>query len=149
MKTRASYANATGINVYVAIHTNACSNKTVSGTETFYYSADSRGKLLSQALLEAVGNITGVKRRVQTRDSLIELNMPLCTKAYIEVEFHSNPEKAKWIKDNTVILGETIGETIANFENIPKKTEIPNEKWIFENIDFIFNTIIKKIKEEM
>ena len=51
MKTRASYANTIGVNVYVAIHTNACSNKLVSGTETFFYSADSRGKLLSQALL--------------------------------------------------------------------------------------------------
>ena len=149
MKTRALYANITGVNVYVAIHTNACSNKSVSGTETFYYSADTQGKRLSQALLESVGNITGVKRRVQARDSLIELNTPLCTRAYIEVEFHSNPEKAKWIKNNTVLLGETIGETIASFENIPKKNEIPKVKWIFENIDFIFNAIIKKIKKEM
>lgn len=149
MKTRAAYANTTGVSVYVAIHTNACSNRLVSGTETFYHSSDNQGKLLSQALLESVGNITGVKRRVQARDSLVELNTPLCTKAYIEVEFHSNPEKAKWIKNNTMLLGETIGETIASFENISKKTEIPNEKWIFENIDFIFNTIVKKIKKEM
>ena len=164
MKTRASYANALGVDVYVAIHTNAFSDKSVSGTEAFYYSADDKGKLLAQALLDSVGTLTGAKRRLKANDSLIELNTPLGTRAYIEVEFHSNPEKAKWIKANTTLLGETIGETIARFEELPRKIEAPDEeesttkdecgcehdeKWIIENIDFILDTIAKSIKSDI
>lgn len=167
MKTRASYANAAGTDVYIAIHTNAFSDKSVKGTETFYYSADTQGKRLAEALLDKVGALTGVRRRVKPNDSLIELNTPTCTRAYIEVEFHSNPERAEWIKKSTELIGMTIAQCTADFMNLAKKETAPDkdkpaedekhedevpdckdrdEKWILENIDYVLDTIAKNVK---
>lgn len=158
MKTRALYANTVGTDVYVAIHTNAFSDASVRGTETFYYSEDKEGKRLAEALLARVGALTGVKRRAKANDSLIELNTPVCTRAYVEAEFHSNPERASWIKANTAVIGETIAQCIADFMGLEKKgTETPDadgpnaeyeydEKWIIENIDHVLDVIAKNIK---
>lgn len=158
MKTRASYANTVGTDVYIAIHTNAFSDTSVRGTETFYYSDDKEGKALAEALLEAVGTLTGVKRRAKANDSLIELNTPVCTRAYIETEFHSNPERAKWIKENTTVIGEAIAQCAADFMKLEKRSEQDNadekeeasieygEKWILENIDLVLDAIAKNLK---
>lgn len=161
MKTRAEYANAIGADIYLAIHTNAFSDNTVHGTETYYYSSDAKGKAFAEALLNAVGDITGTKRRCIANDSLIELNTPVCTRAYIEVEFHSNPEKAVWITENVTLIGQTIGECIAKQidlesadddtppetpdKDCPEITE-RDEQWVIENIDFVLDCIAKNIK---
>lgn len=159
VKTRADYANEQNIDIYIAIHTNAFGDPTVEGTETFYYSNDEPGRKLAEALLASVGDITGSKRRAKPNDSLIELNTPTCTRAYIEVDFHSNPQKAQWIKQNTDLIGNTIGKTVAEFamlqNNTNQKIELPNtdeaedditrqnEKMIIENAGYIFDVIEK------
>ncbi len=157
VKTRACFANARSTDIYIAIHTNAFKDKTVEGTEAFYYSSDVQGKKLAEALLESVSSITGKKRRARANDSLIELNTPICTRAYIEVDFHSNPDKAQWIKQNTDLIGDTIGKTVAEFASLPKKqspndeapmdedTPQQDEKLILENIGYIFDVIEKNI----
>lgn len=151
MKTRANYANAQNTDIYLAIHTNAFSDSSVEGTETFYYSADTKGKQLAEKLLESVSEITKVKRRTKANDSLIELNTPNCTRAYIEVEFHSNPQKAQWITQNTELIGSTIGKTIAEFTSLEVKTNssykenLPEDRIIIENLDAVFNIIKKYI----
>ncbi len=163
MKTRAQYANASGTDIYLAIHTNAFRDPAVMGTETFFYSGDENGKQLAVKLLDDVAAITGVKRSAKANDSLIELNTPVSARAYIEVDFHTNPERAKWMQENTGFIGETIGRSIAEFaalakkENtspqIPEKEEAPielpqyNEKWVLENIDFVFDTLASYLKQ--
>lgn len=151
MKTRADYANTQNTDIYLAIHTNAFSDPTVEGTETFYHSTDVKGKLLADKLLASVGEITKVKRRSKANDSLIELNTPNCTRAYIEVDFHSNPQKAQWIKENTELISSTIGKTVAEFASLEVKTNsapnnnLPEDRIIIENLDAIFETIKKHI----
>ncbi len=162
MKVRAQYANAKETDIYVAIHTNAFRDPNVKGTETFYHSSDSEGKKLAQKLLDDISKLTGVKRKSKANDSLIELNTPNATRAYIEVDFHTNPERAEWIKNNTTLIGETIAKSIADFAKIellksepdaaPPKEEAPiatpqyTEKEIFDNIDVIFDTLAEYIK---
>lgn len=156
VKNRANYANAQNTDIYVAIHTNAFRDTTVTGTETFYYSTDKSGKKLAEALLESVSSITGVKRRAKAYDSLIELNTPTGTRAYIEVDFHSNPQKAQWIKQNTQLIGNTIGKTLAEFASLEKiqtandvgdksqndeDASCQSEKDILENIGYIFDVV--------
>lgn len=163
MKSRAEYANAIDCDLYLAIHTNAFSDITVEGTETYYYSSDKKGQEFAVALLDAVSGVTKAKRRAKPNDSLIELNTPTCTRAYIEVDFHTNPEKAKFITENTELLGRTIAECIANFLKLTKpsepqtppdtedkKTETADrdEQWINENIDFILDAIAKCVKKD-
>lgn len=148
MKTRAQYANSIGANVYVAIHTNAFNDKSVYGTETFYYSTDEKGRELAAALLEAVGSIVGKKRRARQSDSLIELNTPTCTRAYIEVDFHSNPERARWIQANTQLIGNTIAKTIAEHMKLKVKTnakDVDLESVVIDNLDKVLEILKNNI----
>lgn len=148
MKTRSQYANSIGTNVYVAIHTNAFSDKSVYGTETFYYSADENGRELANALLESVGKITGKKRRAKANDSLIELNTPSCTRAYIEVDYHSNPERAEWMQANTELIGNTIAKTIAEQAGLTVKTnssEVDLESVVLDNLDRVLDVLKNNI----
>lgn len=155
---RAATANSVNADVYLAIHTNASINTTVQGTETFYHSNDENGKNLALLLLNRIGNLTGIMRRSIPNNTLAELNTPKCTRAYLEVDFHSNSERALWITKNTNVIGITIAETIAEFLNIdkiePNDTdsiiEIPSstnydKNWILNNIETIFNVIADNI----
>lgn len=122
MNKRCEEAKAFGANLYLAIHTNAF-NETVRGTETYYHSGDTEGKKFAAALLDKVSALTECKRRTIANDSLIELNTPTCTRAYIEVDFHSNPERAAWIVENAQKIGETIAECIVEQYNLPKRVD--------------------------
>ncbi len=161
MKARASYANVQNMDIYVAIHTNAFGDTSVTGTETFFYSADTRGRALAELLLDRVSALTNVKRRAKANDSLIELNTPNCTRAYLEVDFHSNPERAKWICDNTRLIGETVAKAIADFAGLTKrsvaeneeqfeqvKQELITEEFINENMDKILDMIRSRFSPE-
>ena len=121
MQTRIAKAKEWGEQVHVPIHTNACSSSTVWGTETFYHSEDKQGKKLATALLNELGSLIGKKRSAKARDNLIETNTPCCTRAYIECDFHTNPERAKWIVNHTKDIGECIAKTLIEFYSIAKK----------------------------
>lgn len=122
MNKRCAEAKEFEANLYLAIHTNAF-NETVRGTETYYHSSDATGKAFAATLLKAVGTLTGCARASKANDSLIELNTPTCARAYIEVDFHSNPERAEWIVSNTKAIGEAIAKTIIDFFGINKKQD--------------------------
>ena len=122
MNERCAEAKDFGADFYLAIHTNAF-NETVRGTETYYHSSDSEGKKFAAVLLDKVSELTECKRSVKAYDSLIELNTPACTRAYIEVDFHSNPERAAWIVENAQKIGETIAECIAEYYCLPKRVD--------------------------
>lgn len=127
MSTRATYANNNNIDIYLAIHTNAFANPSVRGTETFYYSKDSKSAELAKKLLSDVSKITGIRRRVKAYDNLIELNQPKATRAYIELEFHSNPDRAKWIINNAELIGITLAKSIAEFAKLTNKDKVLTE----------------------
>ena len=122
MNERCVEAKEFEANLYLAIHTNAF-NETVRGTETYYHSSDSEGRKFASALLDKVSELTECKRSVKAYDSLIELNTPTCTRAYIEVDFHSNPERAAWIVENAQKIGETIAECIAEYYCLSKRID--------------------------
>ncbi len=163
MSKRATISELFGSGAYVAIHTNAFSDAAVSGTETYFHSSDEKGKELASMLLENVSKLTGRKRSCKKNDSLIELNTPTCARAYIEVEFHSNPDKALWIENNTDEIGKVIAETIADFMELETKSEegcspsdaaLPpttdierDKKWVLEHTELIFRTLEEAISE--
>ena len=122
MSKRCAEAKDFGADFYLAIHTNAF-NETVRGTETYYHSSDAEGKKFATALLDKVSELTECKRRTKANDNLIELNTPTCARAYIEVDFHSNPERAAWIVENAQKIGETIAECIAEYYCLPKRVD--------------------------
>lgn len=125
MNKRVNVASQWGADFYLAIHTNAFTNKTVRGTETYYYSKDihNESKGFANYLLTEVSSITGVKRSCKANDNLIEMNTPSCIRSYIEVEFHSNPERAEWIVVNVELIGNTIAKSIGTYFNLSGKSK--------------------------
>lgn len=116
---RAEEAKAFEADFYIAIHTNAF-NSTVKGVETYYYGGDRRGQSFAAKLLNDMASIGIVKRRTAAR-TYGELIMPTCARTYVEVDFHSNPERAKWIIENTTLIGERIAKTIVEYFSISPK----------------------------
>lgn len=122
MSKRWEEAKAFEADVYIAIHTNAFSDTTVRGTDVYYYASDANGKALAAELFEKISTLTERKHQFAAKN-YIELNTPTCTRAYIEVDFHSNPERAAWIVENAQKIGETIAECIAAYYNLPKRVD--------------------------
>lgn len=124
MKTRIAKAQAWGETVHIPIHTNAYGLSSVWGVETFYHSSDAMGKELAKALLNGIGGLIGKKRNAKKRDNLIETNTPTCTRAYVECDFHTNPERAKFIVENPDKFGETIAKVLVEFYDLKLKPKI-------------------------
>ncbi len=117
---RAPEAMQWGAEFYLAIHTNAFNDITVEGVETYFNDSDSVGKEFAGKLLQDLVDI-GIKKRRTKVQNLLELNLPTCPRAYVEIDFHSNPERAKWIVENAQLIGETIARCIIDFFVIPEK----------------------------
>lgn len=122
MSKRWEEAKAFEADVYIAIHTNAFSDTTVRGTDVYYHASDVNGKALAAELFEKISALTERKHQFAAKN-YIELNTPTCARAYIEVDFHSNPERAAWIVENAQKIGETIAECIAAHYNLPKRVD--------------------------
>ena len=122
MNKRWEEAKAFEADVYIAIHTNAFSDTTVRGTDVYYHASDVNGKALAAELFEKISALTERKHQFAAKN-YIELNTPTCARAYIEVDFHSNPERAAWIVENAQKIGETIAECIAAHYNLPKRID--------------------------
>ena len=124
---RTAKAKEWGADVYIPIHTNASSNSSVWGVETFYYSTDEKGKELAVYLLNTIGELIDKKRSAKAKDSLGELvYTDFCTRAYVECDFHSNPARAKWLVENPDKMGNCIAESLVSFFGIPRK-DVPKE----------------------
>ena len=121
MQEKCPKSNAFGANLHVPIHTNACNGK-VSGTRMFCYSASGEGMKACKAIFNVLAPITpGTSENIKVDTSLYEIRVPNAPTAYIEVDFHDNPTAAKWIVENTTLIGETIAKGICNYFGITYK----------------------------
>ncbi len=120
-------AKAFNADFYICIHTNAAANTAAKGAETYFYPADTAGKAFAERLLNDITALGIAKRRCMAQTTLGELRYPACTRTYIEVDFHSNPERAKWIIENTEQIGERIAKSITEYFGIEKKQSKENK----------------------
>ncbi len=136
MANRVAASNRFKADLHVPIHTNAANGK-ATGTHIFCYDADknSAGYRACKAVLDVLGPVTpGSPDVVRAYPALYEVKHPAATTVYIEVDFHDVPSVARWIIDNTELLGETIakglcaalGVPFAESENAP--VPVPAEK---------------------
>lgn len=122
MQEKCPKSNAFGADLHVPIHTNAANGK-VSGTRMFCYSASGEGMKACKAIFNVLAPITpGTSENIKVDTSLYEIRVPNAPTAYIEVDFHDNPTAAKWIVENTTLIGETIAKGICNYFGITYKT---------------------------
>lgn len=121
MQEKCPKSNAFGADLHVPIHTNAANGK-VSGTRMFCYSASGEGMKACKAIFNVLAPITpGTSENIKVDTSLYEIRVPNAPTAYIEVDFHDNPTAAKWIVENTTLIGETIAKGICNYFGIAFK----------------------------
>ena len=121
MQEKCQKSNAFGADLHVPIHTNACNGK-VSGTRMFCYNSTGNGMKACKAIFDVLAPITpGTSENIKVDTSLYEIRVPNAPTAYIEADFHDNPTAAKWIVENTTLIGETVAKGICNYFGITYK----------------------------
>ena len=132
MQEKCAASNAFDADLHVPIHTNAFNGK-VMGTRMFCYSAGGKGMAACKAIFARLAPITpGESENIQVNSDYYEVRVPAAPTAYIECEFHDTVEGAKWIVENTVLIGETIARGICDYFGVkfvekPKPVE-PEKK---------------------
>lgn len=123
MENRCKESDMFGADLHVPIHTNAC-NGTVSGTRMFSYDLTGEGYKACKSIFARLAPITpGSSENIKASPGLYEVKNPSAPTAYIECDFHDVPEVAKWIIENTTLIGETIAKGICDYFGIKFKEE--------------------------
>ena len=121
MQQKCSESNAFGADLHVPIHTNAFNGK-VMGTRMFCYNSGGKGMAACKAIFARVAPLSpGTSENIQVNPKLYEVRVPAAPTAYIECEFHDTVEGAKWIVENTVLIGETIARGICDYFGVTFK----------------------------
>ena len=132
MQKKCAASNAFDADLHVPIHTNAFNGK-VMGTRMFCYSSGGKGMTACKAIFARLAPITpGESENIQVNADYYEVRVPAAPTAYIECEFHDTVDGAKWIVENTVLIGETIARGICDYFGVkfvekPKPVE-PEKK---------------------
>ena len=121
MTVRIAKAKEFKADVYVPIHTNAASAASAQGCEAFYHNSDADGKKLAASLRDAMASLGCASRSIKAANYQELRDNTFCTRAYLEVDFHTHPKRTKWLVENTEIIGQTIAETIATHCKLKKR----------------------------
>lgn len=115
MEDRIAESNRVKADLHVCIHTNAF-NKKVAGTRIFCYSLKGEGYKAAKAIYDVLAPVTpGTSENIKVNTTLSEIKGTNCPCVYIEVDFHDVADVAKWIIENTELIGETIAKGICNY----------------------------------
>jgi N-acetylmuramoyl-L-alanine amidase len=129
MANRVAESNAWGADLHVPIHTNAHNAKT-TGTRIFCWDKTGAGYKASKAVFDVLAPLTpGASENVTVNKALYEIKKPKASSVYVEVDFHDVNSVAKWLINNTKIIGETIAKGICNYYGVkfveePKPAEV-------------------------
>ena len=124
MQTKCAESNKFGADLHVPIHTNAF-NGSVMGTRMFCYNTG-KGMAACKAIFARVAPLSpGTSENIQVNQKLYEVRVPAAPTAYIECEFHDTVDGAKWIVENTVLIGETIARGICDYLGVTFKEPEP------------------------
>ena len=122
MAEKCAQSDAFDADLHVPIHTNAY-NGSVSGTRMFCYNTTGEGYKACKAIFARLAKLTpGKSENIKVYDELYEVRIPSAPTAYIEVDFHDVPSVAKWIINNTTLIGETIAQGICDYFGISFKS---------------------------
>ena len=120
MQTKCAESNKFGADLHVPIHTNAFNGK-VMGTRMFCYNTG-KGMAACKAIFSRVAPLSpGTSENIQVNQKLYEVRVPAAPTAYIECEFHDTVDGAKWIVENTVLIGEAIARGICDYFGVTFK----------------------------
>ena len=119
LSSKCAKSDAFGADLHVPIHSNAY-NGEATGTRVYYGAEGSAGHKAAKAILARLGAITpGAPDLCKPYPELYEIRTPKAPTAYIETDFHDNPQVAKWIIDHTQEIGEAICAGICDYFGVP------------------------------
>lgn len=136
-ETSIQESNSWGADLHIPIHTNAGGGK---GCLAILYSYDSGNINLAKQILSAIkevipsktskGYFTYADITGNASSQLKELSETTAVACYLECEFHDNKEYAKWLIDNTDILGKAICRGVLDYygKDIKNKNNESEEK---------------------
>jgi N-acetylmuramoyl-L-alanine amidase len=112
-------SNSWNPDLHIPIHTNAL-NGSANGTLVMIYSNDKKNLQPAQCIYKHVFDVTPgtTKRAIQARTDLAELRDTKSTAVYVECEFHDNLAIAKWIIENTQVIGEAIAKGVCEYYGV-------------------------------
>ena len=140
MQQKCSESNAFGAELHVPIHTNAF-NCSVMGTRMFCYNTG-KGMAACKAIFTRVAPLSpGTSENIQVNQKLYEVRVPAAPTAYLECEFHDTVEGAKWIVENTVLIGETIAHGICDYFGVTFKS--PEQPAPAKSVDEVAREVIR------
>ncbi|MBQ7500679.1 MAG: N-acetylmuramoyl-L-alanine amidase [Clostridia bacterium] len=109
LAARVNEANAWGADRFISLHANASSNTSASGSEGYVYSTDSAGYPLSQNIVAAVSEATGLADRgIFARPSLYVLRRTSMPATLIELGYITNPGDAELMNDSPELFARGI-----------------------------------------
>ena len=143
MTNRCKASDTFGADLHVPIHTNAYNGK-VGGTRVFCYNKTGEGYKAARAVFNVLAPVTpGTSESISVNANLFEVRVPAAPTVYVECDFHDVPKIAKWIIDNTTVIGEAIAHGICNYFGIKYKTEVkPTPSTSKKSIDEIAREVI-------
>ncbi len=112
LNERIAASNKEDVDCHVALHSNASSNGTARGAETYYYSTSNNGKRLAQSVLDQIVAVDGCykSRGIKATTTLAECRKTSAPATLVEVAFHDNKDDAAWIMEKI----DDIAAAIAN-----------------------------------
>ncbi len=128
-------SNNSNSDVHFSIHTNA-GDASARGCEVYAFKQGDEGDKLAQIVYKRLSNITPANDRGVKYDSLAETRQTKAISVLVEVGFHSNAEDAKWIIENTELIGKELAESLYEYFNIQKDNSISNNAPVESNSQF-------------
>lgn len=109
-------SNSFNPDLHISIHTNAF-NGSANGTLVMIYNINKNNLEPAECIYNHVFDVTPgtTKRAIQARPDLAELRDTKSTAVYVECEFHDNLAIAKWIIENTKVIGEAIAKGVCEY----------------------------------
>ena len=130
LEDRAAVANGIPGSIFVSLHFNSHSNRSVSGIETFYWPGSVQGQRLASYIQGELGRRIVTRNRGCKPEQLKVLETTQGTAALVECGFISNRWefqrcRSSWFKQ---VLAEEIAQALIRFHNLPKQEEEKEEK---------------------
>ncbi len=120
LENRAQMANSSAKTIFISLHFNAHTDRSISGTETLYWPGSTKGRELASYIQSELGRRLVTRNRGFKPERLKVLEETKCTAALIECGFISNRWEsqrcgAEWFRQ---ILAEEIAQGILRYRGV-------------------------------